>query len=116
MESVKLMLMLRLMPMLRLMLVVMVMVLLAQLPPLPQFVPVFQSRHVTRFQSVPQERLPRLSVRLSLTSPPLKTARKPSPLNVLRLPRRLLTIPLLLVMIPRLDHLLLLQLMLMLLL
>merc|ERR1719483_1988200 len=85
--------MLRLMPMLRLMLVVMVMVLLAQLPPLPQFVPVFQSRPVTRFQSVPQERLPRLSVRLSLTSPPLKTARKPSPLNVPRLPRRLLTIP-----------------------
>merc|ERR1712106_731106 len=88
------------------------MLLLPQLPFPPQFVTVSQSHSVTRFPLTPQERSARLSARLSLRLPQLKTARKPSPPppNVGR-PKLMFrpdTAQELLVMTPRLDPLLLL--------
>merc|ERR1739838_351055 len=99
-----------LMPML--LMVLMDMLLLPQLPFPPQFVTVSQSHSVTRFPLTPQERSARLSARLSLRLPQLKTARKPSPPppNVGR-PKLMFTPDTaqeLLVMTPRLDPLLLL--------
>merc|ERR1739838_676827 len=108
------MLRLRLMPML--LMVLMDMLLLPQLPFLPQFVTVSQSHSVTRYPLTPQERSARLFARLSLTSPQLRTARKPSPPNVLSSLSMSDTAPELLVMTPRLDPLLLLPPMVMLLL
>merc|ERR1719427_1298308 len=92
--------------------VLMDMLLLPQLPFPPQFVTVSQSHSVTRFPLTPQERSARLSARLSLILPQLKTARKPSPPppNVGR-PKLMFrpdTAQELLVMTPRLDPLLLL--------
>merc|ERR1712106_1088445 len=112
MESVKLMLRLMLMLMPMLLMVLMDMLLLPQLPFPPQFVTVSQSHSVTRFPLTPQERSARLSARLSLRLPQLKTARKPSPPppNVGR-PKLMFrpdTAQELLVMTPRLDPLLLL--------
>merc|ERR1712002_202653 len=67
------------------------MVLLPQLSRLPQFVSQSQSRSVTRSQSPPQERLEEPSARLWLTSPPLKTAQRPSPPSASRSAPRLPT-------------------------
>merc|ERR1711862_314671 len=64
-----------------------------------------QSRSVTRFQSPLQERLAEPSARLLLTSPLLRTVRRPSPLSVSKSLPRLPTALLLLVMTPRLDQL-----------
>merc|ERR1719232_988961 len=64
-----------------------------------------QSRSVTKSQSPPQERLAEPSARLLLTSPPLRTVRRPSPLSVSKSPPRLPTALLLLVMTQRLDQL-----------
>merc|ERR1719323_1529388 len=64
-----------------------------------------QSRSVTRSQSPLQERLAEPSARLLLTSPPLRTVRRPSPLSVSKSPPRLPTALLLLVMTQRLDQL-----------
>merc|ERR1739838_1039469 len=112
MESVKLMLMPRLMLMPMLLMVFMVMLLLAQLPLPPHVVPVSQSPSVMRFPLIPQERSARPFARLSLTSPQLRTVRKPSPPppNVGRSVSmfRPDTAQELLVMTPRLDPLLLL--------
>merc|ERR1739838_598057 len=116
MESVKLMLMLRPMLMRMLLMVLTDMLLLPQLPFPPQFVTVSQSHNVIRFPLTPQERSARLFARLSLTSPQLRTARKPSPPNVLSSLLMSDTAPELLVMTPRLDPLLLLPPMVMLLL
>merc|ERR1711983_401385 len=67
-----------------------------------------QSRSVTRSQSPLQERLAEPSARLLLTSPLLRTVRRPSPLSVSKSLPRLPTALLLLVMTPRLDQLMLL--------
>merc|ERR1711982_312945 len=64
-----------------------------------------QSRSVTRSPSPLQERLAEPSARLLLTSPLLRTVRRPSPLSVSKSPPRLPTALLLLVMTPRLDQL-----------
>merc|ERR1719323_2561310 len=64
-----------------------------------------QSRSVTKSQSPLQERLAEPSARLLLTSPPLRTVRRPSPLSVSKSPPRLPTALLLLVMTQRLDQL-----------
>merc|ERR1711923_433226 len=78
---------------------------LLQLLFLLQSVLLSQSRSVTRSQCPPQERLAELCVRPFLTSPPSRTARRPSPLSASKSPPRLLTALLLLVMTPRLDQL-----------
>merc|ERR1711963_902832 len=64
-----------------------------------------QSRSVTKSPSPLQERLAEPSARLLLTSPLLRTVRRPSPLSVSKSPPRLPTALLLLVMTPRLDQL-----------
>merc|ERR1711862_1091058 len=69
-----------------------------------------QSRSVTRSPSPLQERLAEPSARLLLTSPLLRTVRRPSPLSVSKSPPRLPTALLLLVMLLLLQLLLLPQL------
>merc|ERR1719323_1948770 len=69
-----------------------------------------QSRSVTRSQSPLQERLAEPSARLLLTSPPLRTVRRPSPLSVSKSPPRLPTALRLLLMLLLLQLLLLPQL------
>merc|ERR1719348_1114118 len=78
---------------------------LLQLLFLLQSVLLSQSRSVTRSPCPPQERLAELCVRPLLTSPPSRTAKRPSPLSASKSPPRLLTALLLLVMTPRLDQL-----------
>merc|ERR1712227_509093 len=78
---------------------------LLQLLFLLQSVLLSQSRSVTRSPCPPQERLVEPCVRPLLTSPPSRTARRPSPLSASESPPRLPTALLLLVMTPRLDQL-----------
>merc|ERR1712227_907694 len=102
-------LMLKLMPMLE------TMDTLLQLLSLLQSVLLSQSRSVTRSQCPPRERLAELCVRLLLTSPPSRTARRPLPLSASKSPPRLptalrlLVMPLLLqlLLLPQLPQLLL---------
>merc|ERR1719334_1037271 len=71
---------------------------LPQLLFLLQSVLLSQSKSVTRSPCPPQERLAEPCVRPLLTSPPSRTARRPSPLSASKSPPRLLTALLLLVM------------------
>merc|ERR1719350_2439195 len=73
--------------------------------PLPPSAPLSPSRSVTRSPCPPPGRWPRLCARLWRTSPPSRTARRPSPLSAPRPAPRWLTAPPLLVMTPRLAPL-----------